>query len=193
MSERSGSGMNPVVAVLAAIVIVGGIVGGYIWATWTGPVHAGKVTALTVYPIHRELSTAAALGGISGGPSVYNELIVVANVRIKSTTKLPLFLHDMWADLTLQDGTSQRCWATDETEYNKVFVAYPKLRSIQTQPVMRSITMKPGQTVDGQMIFHFPVTEKEWKDRKSFRVTVEFLHQNNLVMPATVAATTIQP
>ncbi len=54
-------------AVIAAIVVSAGIIGAYLWATWTGPVHAGEVTSLYAYPIHRELSTGSGLGGVNGG------------------------------------------------------------------------------------------------------------------------------
>ncbi len=194
MAERSGNGVNPVISILGAILLVIVCVGGYIWATWMGPVHAGKVVSMAVYPIHRELSTGSALGGVDGGKNVYDELIVVANVHIQSTTKkLPLFLHDMSATVTLPDGSTQQDLAASRDDFQKVFVAYPALAPQQKAPLQRDITMTPGQTVDGQMIFHFPITKQQWDQRKSFTVTVEFLHQDPLVMKtAGVPTVTVQ-
>lgn len=192
MSDRSGSGINPVFAVLGAILVAGGIIGGYIWATYTGPVHAGQLVSMTAYPIHRELSTGSALGGLEGGKDVYDEEIVVTDVKVKSTTKLPLFLHDMYADVTLADGTVQHSEAASDQDYQKVFIAYPALAAARTQPIRRDTTMTPGQVLDGQMIFHFPISGQQWDSRKGLAIHIQFLHQKDLVItqgtPATQSA-----
>lgn len=135
MSERNGSSIHPLFAVIAAIVVSAGIIGAYLWATWTGPVHSGDVTSLYAYPIHRELSTGSGLGGVNGGPNITDEVIVIANVRIKSTTKLPLFLSDMFGNLTLPNGEVEQSLAASGSDYRKVFVAYPALDSQQKAPI----------------------------------------------------------
>lgn len=189
MADRSGDGVNPMVPILGAILLVVACVGGYVWVNWTGPVHSGQVVSVAVYPIHRELSTGEGMGGLKGAPNVYDETIVLADVKIKSTTKLPLFLHDMWGDLTLQDGTSQRDLAASGDDFQKVFLAYPALKAQEKNPVPRDLTLQPGQEVDGQMVFHYPVSKQQWDSRQSFTVTVEFLHQKPLVMTTTAAET----
>ena len=182
MSESNGSSIHPVFAVVAAIVISAGIIGAYLWATWTGPVHAGSVTSLYAYPIHRELSTGSGLGGVSGGPNVTDEVIVIANVQVKSTTKLPLFLNEMYGNLTLADGQVEQSLAASGSDYRKVFVAYPALASQQKAAMPRDITMTPGQVIDGQLIFHFPITEAQWNGRQGFDVDIRFIHQKDLVL-----------
>lgn len=182
MSERNGSSIHPVFAVIAAIVVSAGLIGAYLWATWTGPVHTGTVTSLYAYPIHRELSTGSGLGGVNGGPNITDEVIVIANVQIKSTTRLPLFLSDMYGNLTLPDGQVEQSMAASGSDYRKVFVAYPDLAPQQKAPVPRDITMTPGQVINGQLIFHFPVTEAQWKGRQGFDVDIRFIHQNDLVL-----------
>ncbi|HZZ41277.1 MAG TPA: hypothetical protein VFE06_19215 [Acidobacteriaceae bacterium] len=182
MSEKSESSIHPLFAVLAAIVVSAGIIGAYLWATWTGPVHAGEVTSLSGYSIHRELSTGSGLGGVNGGPNITDEVIVIANVRIRSTTKLPLFLQDMYGNLTLPNGQVEQSLAASGSDYRKVFVAYPALAQQQKSPVPRDITMAPGQVVEGQLVFHFPVTAAQWNGRKGFDVDLRFIHQNDLVL-----------
>ncbi|HEX3986761.1 MAG TPA: hypothetical protein VHX13_09155 [Acidobacteriaceae bacterium] len=182
MSERNESSIHPVFAVVGAIVVSAGIIAAYVWATWTGPVHAGQVTSLYAYPIHRELSTGSGLGGVNGGPNVIDEVIVIADVQIKSTTKLPLFLGDMFGNLTLPDGQVEQSLAASGSDYRKVFVAYPALLAQQKSAVPRDVTMKPGQTIAGQMIFHFPITQAQWNGRKGFDVDIRFIHQDDLVL-----------
>ena len=131
MSERSESGIHPLLTVLAAIVIAVGVIGSYVWATYTGPVHAGQVVSVSAYPIHRELSTGSGLGGLNGGANIYDEVIVIADVKIKSTTKLPLFLHEMWGEVTLPNGDVIQSLAASGEDYRKVFVAYPALEAAE--------------------------------------------------------------
>lgn len=182
MSERNETGSHPLLIVFVAVIVSAGIIGAYVWATYTGPVHTGQVVSLTAYPIHRELSTGSGLGGLNGGPNVYDEVIVITDVQVKSTTKLPLFLQDEVADVTLANGEVQESRAASGEDARKVFVAYPELAGQKGTPVPRGITMTPGQVVDGQLIFHFPITKADWDSRKAFDVTVRFINQNSLVL-----------
>jgi len=182
MSERGETSFYPLLTVLVAIVIVVGIIGAYVWATYTGPVHTGQVVSLSAYPIHRELSTGQGLGGLQGQPNVYDEVIVIADVKIRSTTKLPLFLHDMWGNVTLPNGDVEQSLAASGEDYKKVFIAYPALEAQKKTPMPRGITMTPGQEIEGQLIFHFPITEKQWNERKQFDVVIGFINQKNLVL-----------
>jgi hypothetical protein len=188
MSENNQSGVHPVFAAVAAVVIVVAIIGAYVWINTNPPVHVGQLMSVTVYPIHRELSTGSALGGLAGAKDVYDEEIVIANVHIKSQTQMPLFLNDMWADVTLADGTVQRSSGATSSDFHNVFVAYPDLASKQTTPILRDTTMTPGQQLDGQIIFHYPISAQQWDQRKGFRVYVQFLHQKDLVLDAIPAA-----
>jgi hypothetical protein len=182
MSETDRTGFHPLLAVLVAIVVVVAIIGTYVWVTYTGPVHAGQVVSVSAYPIHRELSTGAGLGGLQGQPNVYDEVIVIADVKVKSTTKLPLFLHDMWGEVTLPNGDVLQSLAASGEDYKKVFVAYPALEAQKKTPLPRGITMSPGQEIEGQLIFHYPVAQKDWEGRKQFDVVIGFINQKNLVL-----------
>jgi hypothetical protein len=182
MSDGNRSSFYPLLTVLAAIVIAVTIIGTYVWVTYTGPVHTGQVVSVSAYPIHRELSTGGALGGLQGGPNVYDEVIVIADVKIRSTTKLPLFLHDMWGEVTLPNGDVEQSLAASGEDYKKVFVAYPELEAQKKTPVPRGITMTPGQEIEGQLIFHYPITQKDWEGRKQFDVVIGFINQKNLVL-----------
>lgn len=185
---KSDSGIHPVVAALGAVILVAAIIGGYLWATYKPPVHIGQIVSVSTYPIHRELSTGAALGGLEGQKDIYDEEIVIANVQIRSNTQLPLFLHDMWADVTLPDDTIERSTAASTNDYHAVFVAYPTLAPKQTTPVPRDITMTPGQVINGQLVFHYPITAQQWDHRKDFKIYIQFINQKELVLDQKPAA-----
>ncbi|MGC2637857.1 MAG: hypothetical protein WA294_11810 [Acidobacteriaceae bacterium] len=191
MNERSG--IHPAVAALIAVILVVAVVGGYVWFNTKPPVHTGQLVSIDAYPIHRELSTGSGIGGLAGQKDVYDEEIVIVNVRMKSQTEMPLFLHDMSADVTLADGTVEHSTGASTKDYHDVFIAYPVLAPKQTTAVLRDTTITPGQQVDGQMIFHYPITAQQWDQRKDFKVYVNFLHQKDLVLPSTgVQSVTVQ-
>lgn len=182
MTDRSEAGIHPMFTALAATLIVVCCIGAYVWINNKPPVHAGQVVSISTYPIHRELSTGSALGGIDGGTNVYDEMIVIANVKIRSQTKLPLFLHDMYGDLTLENDETQRDVAASASDAQKVFIAYPTLAPQQKAPLQRDITLSPGQEVEGQLIFHYPISAQQWNQRKGFDIVIGFIHQKNLVL-----------
>jgi hypothetical protein len=184
MSEDQSPANHPVLVVLAAMTIVVLAIGAYVWINNKPPVHTGEVLSITAYPIHRELSTGSEMGGLSGGKNVFDEVIVLADVRIKNQTDIPLFLHDIAADATLSDGDVEHNVAAGRSDFPKVFIAYTDLAPQKKNPVLRDTTLTPGQQIEGQMIFHYPITKDQWNSRKTFDITVDFLHQKNLVMHA---------
>jgi hypothetical protein len=36
--------------------------------------------------------------------------------------------------------------------------------------------------VNGQLIFHFPITKQDWDARKAFDITIGFINQKSLVL-----------
>ena len=56
------------------------------------------------------------------------------------------------------------------------------LEAQKKTPMPRGITMTPGQEVEGQLIFHYPITQKDWEGRKQFDVIIGFINQKNLVL-----------
>lgn len=181
MSDRTG--IHPLFTVFAAIALFVCIVGGYVWFNNKPPAAAGEVVSLTAYPIHRELSTGSSLGGMNGGTNIYDQLIVIADIRVRSKSKDPATVFDVWGNLTLADDEVDHCVAANPTDSHKVFVAYPELAPRQKAPMLNGTVLRPGQEIDGQVIFHYPISAQDWNQRKQFNVTVEFQHQNNLVMP----------
>ena len=81
-------------------------------------------------------------------------------------------------------GEEHRSLAANATDFNRVFVAYPQLVPLKQQPLLRDITIPAGETVEGQLIFNYPITKDQWDLRRSFDVTISFNHQKDLVLPA---------
>jgi hypothetical protein len=174
---------NALITVLIATVLVVAAIAGYVILNEHPPLATGEIVHLTAFPVHTTMQLGAGVPGSPGGTDVNDQVILLAEVRIHNQSKVPLFIHDMWANVVLPDQ-ERRSLAASTLDYPKVFVVYPQLNPMKTDPVLRDTTIEPGQSVDGTLIFNYPVSKADWDQRKSLDVTISFLHQKNLTMRA---------
>jgi hypothetical protein len=180
MSEEN-SPLRIILIIIVAIIIPVVVVGGYVLVNRERTPYTGQIVSVNVYPIHRDLSQATTTEGIGGQNETYDEILVLADVRIQNVAKIPLFIHDMWAVANLPDETD-RSSAASTSDFEKVFIAYPDTKQYQKEPLLRDTTLQPGQSVEGQMVFHYQMTQAQWNSRNSMDIDIGFLHQNPLVM-----------
>ena len=180
MSEEN-SPSRIILIIIAAIIIPIVVIGGYVWVNREPIPYSGQVVSLNVYPIHRDFQQPTTTEGLGGQAETYDEMIVLADVRIRDTAKVPLFIHDMWAVANLPDETD-RSTAASGSDFDKVFIAYPDLKQFQKSPLPRDLTLQPGDQVEGQMIFHYQLSKAQWDSRSGMDINISFLHQNPLVL-----------
>ncbi|WP_158751185.1 hypothetical protein [Acidobacterium sp. S8] len=183
MAEEMNSGKRSLLIVLVATVLVVAAIAVYVYIGEKPPVAAGKILKLDVVPIHSQMRVGEGAEGVQGGMETYDQLIVLADVEIRNQTDIPLFLHDMWGNLTSADGEEQRSLGANKTDFQNAFLAYPQLAALKQEPLMRDITLNPGQTVQGLIIVHYPITKDQWDARHGFEADISFMHQKNLVLP----------
>jgi len=186
MSEESITSKSWFPAVVAIAVAVLAAAGVFVWLYTRPALEVGQVLSVNVKPIHRVLSTGPVNGsrteGVQGQPDIYDEMIVLAEVRIKNQTDIPLFLHDMSGVVHLRSGEDQRSLAASTTDFGKLFVAYPELTPLRKEPLLRDLTIPAGQQVEGMVIYNYPISEAEWNSRTGMDLTFAFLHQKPLVL-----------
>lgn len=180
MSEENPSYRTPII-ILAAIVLVIGAIAAYVYFGRAPNPYQGKILSVNVYPIHRDLTQHSTTEGVGGQTQIYDQILVFANASVKNTTNIPLYLRDMWAIVDLPDETSRSSAASGE-DFHKVFVAYPDTKQYEQPLLPRDTTIQPGQQVQGQMIFSFQMSQKQWKSASDVAVYLSFAHQNPLVM-----------
>jgi len=181
-AESGGTG-GLVLKLLVSAVIVVLAIGAYVYFGQKPPAAAGEVTHLTAYPIHKTTNNIPYGSHAARVEQTFDEMIVVAQVRLHNQTEGPLFLSEMSCLVGLP-GEEHRSMAASATDYERVFVAYPELLPMKQQPLLRDTTIPAGETVEGQLIFNYPITKDQWDLRRSVDITVSFLHQNDLVLPA---------
>ena len=113
----------------------------------------------------------------------FDEIIVIADVRLHNQSEGPVFLADMAAMLKLPTE-EDRSLAASTSDFNRVFVAYPALAPMKQQPLLRDITIPAGASAEGQLIFNYPITKEQWDQRQSLNLVLSFTHQKDLVLLA---------
>jgi hypothetical protein len=183
-SPNGGGAGSPILKVAIAALVVIIAIAAYVYFGEKPPVVTGEILHLTAFPIHRE-SNAKMFATQSLAPveNKFDQMIVVADVRLHNQSTGPVFLSDMSATLKLPTE-EDRSLAAIASDFNRVFIAYPELASLKQEPLLRDITIPAGATVDGQLVFNYPTTKEQWDQRHSLELTLSFTHQKDLVLLA---------
>lgn len=179
--EAPNPGSNALKAVLIALVLVVAAVGAYVYFGEKPPVANGELIHVSAIPIHQQSDLPAA-AGMPGQTDAFDEVIVMAQVRLHNQSKIPLFLHEMYASLALPDDVERTSIAANKSDFGRAFVAYPQLMPLKGEPILRDITIDPGQTVEGMLLFPFPITGAQYDQKKSLDINVIFMHQKTLTI-----------
>jgi hypothetical protein len=136
-----------------------------------------SITATSVYPAHTVFKSDSIL---VGSDRAQDDLYVLATLRIEDRLNLPLFLKDFTATLVTADGEEFHTSATEKQDISALFVTFPALEKLASPPLLRETFIAPGQSAEGMVLLHFPVTQAVWNNRKSAILSVDFYHQGPL-------------
>jgi hypothetical protein len=51
-------------------------------------------------------------------------------------------------------------------------------------PLRRNLQIQPGQSVDGLVVFSYPLSREDWDKRKSMQVTISFSGAKDVTLNA---------
>ena len=165
--------------VIAAIVVSIAL-GLYVYLGQKPPVAAGEILTMNLYPVHALVNNGGGAEGMPGQGEYYDQLLILAKIKIRNQTDIPLFLQDIAATIKLPDGSEQVNVTASDKDMDRVFQAYPSLNYLRGESIRRDITLTPGESVQGLTIFNFPITKEQWDTLQSAKVVVSFMHQKNL-------------
>jgi hypothetical protein len=201
-AEISGPGPNlaqvdpphPFRSILKTLVIAAVAVslalGLYVYLGQRPPVASGEVLQATLYPVHTLISNGGGNDeGMAGSSESYDQLLILAKIRIRNQTDIPLFLQDISSTIKLPDGSEQQNVTASNKDMDRVFQAYPSLSFLRADSIPRDITLAPGQSAEGLTIFNYPITKEQWGKLQSAKVVVSFMHQKNLELIISPSAT----
>jgi hypothetical protein len=181
LGEEFTKGSSHVVwATIAATILVTIAIAIYVIAGQKPPAVTGEIVAVWAHPQHTETSGQDA----NGAPMVkdsFDQVLVFAEVRLHNQSKIPLFLLNVLANSDLADGIHSS-YAASQSDYDRVFIAYPAMPVPHGPALPINLTLDPGQTVDGTFVSSFRLTKQEWDARKNLNFTFSFRYQPSLVL-----------
>lgn len=175
------------VAVRAIIALIISSLVVFIWIRFgrKTPVATGDIARVAIYPVQAKITGGnAGAPGQQGQDEIINQLLVFAHVRLHNPNTAPITLEDDWAVVTLPNGETRRSLGASGPDFDKVFQAYPQLAPLRMDPLRRDIQIQPGQSVDGMMVFSYPLSREQWDTRKSMQVTVSFNGAKDVTLTA---------
>jgi hypothetical protein len=129
---------------------------------------------------------------VVGRDPVQDEVYVLLTVHIEDRLRLPLFLKDFTATLTPSnpDGTPAEDITTsaiEKLDVPNLYTSFPALKTLADQQatplLLRETQIEPGQSAEGLVLLHFPVTQAAWDARKSATLSIALYHQQPLAVP----------
>jgi hypothetical protein len=172
---------------VAATVVVTIAIAAYVWSGQKAPVSAGSIEQVVAHPMHTETSGFDAAGAPMPKQS-FDQVLVFTRVKLHNQSDKPLFLHQVMANATLDDGV-HTSYAATPSDFDRVFVAYPALAPLHQSSLPSETTLAAGQTLEGTFVCAFRMNKQQWDARKALNFTFAFQYQPNLVLEPQSAVT----
>ena len=183
-SPQQGSAVQTLLIVLAAIAIAAAAIASYLHFAAKPVVPTGQVEQVWVYPIHHESTVGGGKAGMVGVKQPFDQIIVLAKVKVDNPSKIPIYLRDINSVLTLPQNQSVSSAAAGASDFGKVFIAYPETAAQKQAPLLRESTIAPGASGEGLLVFSYSMTKQQWDSRESLDVIISFVHQADLTLRA---------
>jgi hypothetical protein len=132
------------------------------------------ITRTTIYPTHTVFKSESIVVANERAEDV---LYVFTTLRIDDRLRLPLFLKDFTATLTTGEGEEITTSAVEKLDLDNVYTSFPGLKPLASEPLLRDTMISPGQSAEGMILLHFPVTKEVWDHRRKAVLNVDLYHQ----------------
>ena len=132
------------------------------------------ITHTAVYPVHTVFKSDSI---VVGNQHAEDDLYVLTNLRIDDHLHLPLFLKDFTATLTTAEGEEITTSAVEKDDLDNVYTSFPAVKALASEPLLRDTMINPGQSAEGMILLHFPVTKEVWDHRRSAVLNIDLYHQ----------------
>lgn len=157
-----------VVSVLIALFVL-------VFATRPKAPYSGEVLNVWAYPLHTQTK-----GFDANGDPIpvenFDRILVFANVTLHNESDHPLQLKEVLTNVKLNDGIHSS-FAASETDFQRLFVAYPQLASLSSNPLNIAATLQPGQTISGTIFSALSMNKADFDARKDLNFSFAFRYQ----------------
>ena len=155
------------------------------WHAHQPPPLVGRVTQLWIHPMHTVLQRKDA-NGVEQLPEAFDQVLVLAQIHLQNQSKQPVILKQLLTNLTLPDGMDSS-YAATPTDYDRVFLAYPELASLRTQPLHPDTILQPGASTDGMILSSFQLSADRWKQQRGMHFEINLKMHPALILTPAVA------
>jgi hypothetical protein len=132
------------------------------------------ITRTVVFPTHTVFKSETI---VVSSQHTEDDLYVLTTLHIDDRLHLPLFLKDFTATLTTADGEQITTSAIEKRDLDTVYTSFPDLKAVATEPLLRDSIVNPGESAEGMILLHFPVTKDVWDRCRSAMLNVDLYHQ----------------
>ena len=132
------------------------------------------ITRTAIYPTHTVFKSDSI---IVANQHAEDALYVLTTLRIDDRLHLPLFLKDFTATLTTAEGEEITTSAVEKLDLENVYTSFPALKSLASEPLLRDTMISPGQSAEGMILLHFPITKEVWDHRRTAVLNIDLYHQ----------------
>jgi hypothetical protein len=184
---------------IIAFVVAAVFISAYLWFNRTIPIFSGSVTRVSAapLPIQRVNDEGTALP-----IAVEDQLLVFAQLHIQNLSDKTLTIQEISAILQSNPETpatpatpaapgtpatptpGRRSVAAAKIDFDKVFQMYPQFAGFKGDPLLNDTKIAPHQSVDGLVIFDYPITQQQWDLRRGLSVYVDFTNNTQLPLQA---------
>jgi hypothetical protein len=133
-----------------------------------------SIVRTTIYPTHTVYKSDSI---VVANQHAEDALYVLTTLRIDDRLHLPLFLKDFTATLTTAEGEEITTSAVEKLDLENVYTSFPGLKPLASEPLLRDTMISPGQSAEGMILLHFPVTKDVWDRRRTATLNVDLYHQ----------------
>ena len=172
-----------VIATVIASIIVIVAIAIYVISGQKPPVATGEITRVIAHAQHHE-SPAFDASGAKLAREQFDQVLVFTHVKLHNQSDKPLFLRQVLANLTLEDGVHSS-YAASPTDYERLFKAYPDLAGLHARPLPLDSTIPVGEWLEGDFVASFRMTKAEWDARKALDFSFSFRYQPDLKIAPT--------
>jgi hypothetical protein len=130
------------------------------------------------------INTPVDANGVQSAGEVFNQVMVLANVRVRNQSDKPIVVKELLTNATFDDGPHSS-YAATATDYERIFIAYPELRGLHSKTITRDTVIAPGEVLDGMLISAFHITKEQWAAHKDLNFTIQFKFHPDLVLVPT--------
>jgi hypothetical protein len=165
---------------LVAVVVVSISITLFLLANRQPPISAGEVTQIWAHEVHT-LTTPIDANGVQSPGEQFDQVLVLAQVRVRNQSKEPIVLKDMQTNATFDDGIHSS-YAATALDFDRIFIAYPELKALHGKTLTRETVVAPGEVLDGMTISSFHVTKAQWAAHKDLNISILWKYHPDLVL-----------